>query len=111
MAFHRTENPQAVDVKPVIRLNGHSCIFCWDIFDKAFSTLLTAVKNKPLIEALLQPFLFGKALFARHGTTDVFFVDIFFRNIDVVHRLFPFPNAYFVSNTLFFYVQLTFYSS
>lgn len=60
MAFHRTGNPQAVDVKPVICLNGHPCIFCWDIFDKAFSTLHTAVKNKPLIEALLQPFFLAR---------------------------------------------------
>ena len=34
----------------------------------------------------LEPFFLGKALFAGHGTTDVFPVDVFFGNSDIVHR-------------------------
>ena len=49
----------------------------------------TAVKNKPLLKSLLKPFLLGKALFAGHGTTDVFLVDVFFCDSDILHRSVP----------------------
>ena len=62
--FHRARDPQAVDVEPAVSLDGHPCVFRRDIFDKALAALLAAVKDQSLVKALLQPFLFGKALLA-----------------------------------------------
>ena len=93
MPLHGTGDPQAVDIKPACRINGHPCVFCRDVLDKAFAALRTAVKDKPLLKSLLKPFLLGKALFAGHGTTDVFLVDVFFCDSDILHLVVP-PAAY-----------------
>ena len=86
-------DPQTVDIKPACRINGHPCVFCRDVLDKAFAPLRTAVKNKPLLKSLLEPFLLSKALFAGHGTADVFLVDVFLGNSDIVHLVVS-PAAY-----------------
>ena len=86
VTFQGTGDPQTVDIKPACCINGYPCVFCRDVLDKAFAALCTAVKNKSLLKALLEPFFFGEALFAGHGTTDVFPVDVFFGNSDIVHR-------------------------
>ena len=86
VTFQGTGDPQTVDIKPACCINGYPCVFCRDVLDKAFAALCTAVKNKSLLKALLEPFFLGKALFAGHGTTDVFPVDVFFGNSDIVHR-------------------------
>ena len=92
--LHRAGDPQTVDIKPACRINGHPCVFCRDVLDKAFAALCTAVKNKPLLKALLEPFLLGKALFAGHGTTDVLLVDVFFCDSDILHL--PVPPRFFL---------------
>jgi len=91
--FQGAGDPQAVDVQIACRFNGHPCVFCRDVLDKAFAALCTAVKNKPLLKALLEPFLLGKALLTGHGTTDVFLVDVFFCDSDILHLVVP-PAAY-----------------
>ena len=63
----------------------------------------TAVKNKSLLKSLLKPFLLGKALFAGHGTTDVFLVDVFFCDSDILHRSVPlYPYAFSGTATFLF---------
>ena len=57
-----------------------------DILDKALAALNTAVENKPLSKALLEPFFFGKALLAGHRAADMLLVDVLFGDLDVVHR-------------------------
>ena len=57
VTLHGTGDPQAVDIKPACRFNGHPCVFCRDVLDKAFAALCAAVKNKPLLKALLEPCL------------------------------------------------------
>ena len=91
--FQGAGDPQAVDVQIAIGINGHPCVFCRDVLDKALAALCTAVKDKSLLKALLEPFFLGKALFAGHGTTDVFLVDVFLGNSDIVHLAVP-PAAY-----------------
>ena len=95
VTFQGAGDPQTADIKPACRFNGHPCVFCRDVLDKAFAALRTAVKNKPLLKSLLKPFLLGKALFAGHGTTDVFLVDVFFCDSDILHRSVPlYPYAF-----------------
>ena len=89
VTLHGAGDPQAVDIKPACRINGHPCVFCRDVLDKALAPLCAAVKNKPLLKALLEPFLLGKALFAGHGTTDMFLVDVFSGNSDIIHLAIP----------------------
>ena len=86
MPFHCACDPQAVDIEISLCLNGHPCVFCGNVFDKALAALLAAVKNKPLVKALPEPFLFYQALLAGHCAADVFFVYVFFCNMDVIHR-------------------------
>ena len=86
MPFHGTGDPQAVDVQPAVRCNGHPCVFCRDVLDKALATLNTAVENKPLGKALLEPLFFGKALLTGHRAADMLLVDVLFGDLDVVHR-------------------------
>ena len=101
--FQGAGDPQTVDIKPACRFNGHPCVFCRDVLDKAFAALCTAVKNKPLLKSLLKPFLLGKALFAGHGTTDVFLVDVFFCDSDILHRSVPlYPYAFSDTATFLF---------
>ena len=89
MSLHGAGNPQAVDVKPAACFNGHPCVFRRDIFDKALSALLAAIKDKSLIKSLLQPLLFCKSLLAGHGTADVLLINVLFRDMDIFHRSSP----------------------
>ena len=88
--FHGTGDPQAVDVQPAVRCNGHPCVFCRDVLDKALAALNTAVENKSLSKALLEPFFFCKALLAGHRAADMLLVDVLFGDLDVVHRWPPY---------------------
>ena len=56
-----------------------------DVLNEALAALHAAVENQPLVKALFEPFLFGKALLAGHGTANVFLVNIFFRDADIIH--------------------------
>ena len=89
VSLHGAGNPKAVDIKPASCFNGHPCVFRLNIFDKALSTLLTAIKDKSLIKALLQPLLFCKSLLAGHGAADMLPVDVFFCYMDIFHRSSP----------------------
>ena len=86
VSFHRTGNPQAVDIEKALRLDRHPCIFRRDVFDKALAALLAPIKDKPLVKPLFQPFLFFKALLAGHGAADVLLVNVFFCDADIIHR-------------------------
>lgn len=89
MSLHGAGNPQAVDVKPAACFNGHPCVFRRNIFNKALSALLAAIKDKSLIKSLLQPLLFRKSLLAGHGAADMIPVDVFFCYMDIFHRSSP----------------------
>ena len=89
MSLQGAGNPQTVDVKPAACFNGHPCVFRRNIFDKALSALLAAIKDKSLIKSLLQPLFFCKSLLAGHGTADVLLVDVLFCDMDIFHRSSP----------------------
>ena len=57
-------------------------------FALSFTAFLTAIETKPIIKALPQLFLFCEALLAGHGAADMFLVNIFFCDPNIVHRLF-----------------------
>ena len=86
--LHGTGYPKAVNVEITVCLNRHPCVFRRNVFDKAFAAFLTAIENKSIIKALPQPFLFCGALLAGHGAADMFLVNIFFCDPNIVHRLF-----------------------
>ena len=61
--------------------------FC-RFYDKTFATLCATIKNKSIIKALSQPFLFCNTLPAGHGAADMFLVNIFFCDPNIFHPLF-----------------------
>ena len=76
------------NVEIAVCLNRHPCVFSRNVFDKAFAAFLTAIENKSIIKALLEPFLFCNTLLAGHGAADMLLVNIFFCDPNIVHRLF-----------------------
>ena len=86
MSLHGTGYPKAINVEIAVCLYRHPCVFSRNVFDKAFTALLTEIENKSIIEALSHPLLFCDALLARHGAADMFLINIFFCNPDIVHR-------------------------
>ena len=89
--FHGAGDPQAVDIEIPVRFDRHPCVFRRYVFDEALAAFLTAVKNKPLVKPLLEPFLFYKALLAGHGTADMLLVDVLSCDPDIIH--FEAPNS------------------
>ena len=80
MAFHGAGYPQAVDVDIALGFDGHPRVLRRDVLDKALAPLLAPVKHKTLAKPLLEPFLFGHALLARHGAADMLGVNVVFRD-------------------------------
>ena len=85
MSFHGTGDPQAVNVDVAFRYDRHPCVLGGNILNKALSPFFASVKDKALVKALFEPFLFRNTLLVGHGTADVFGVNIVLRNPDIVH--------------------------
>ena len=88
MSLHGAGHPEAVNVEIAVCLNRHPGVFSRNIFNKAFPAFLAAIENKSIIKALSQPFLFCNTLLAGHGAADMFLVNIFFCDTNIVHPFF-----------------------
>ena len=85
VSLHGAGDPQAVNIKIPVRVDGHPGVFRRYVLDEALAPLLAAVKDQPLVKALFHPLFLGKALLAGHGAADVLAVDVFFGDADIVH--------------------------
>ena len=65
-----------------------SKVFLTKLFEAMYDELPYQNKNKSIIKALPQPFLFCNTLLAGHGAEDMFLVNIFFCDPNIVHRSF-----------------------
>ena len=81
----RARNPQTIYINISVRVDRNPRVFGGYILDKPLTALGASVKNKPVAETLFHPLFFRLALLARHSATNMFFVDIFFRNPDIFH--------------------------
>ena len=81
----RARNPQTIYINISVRVDRNPRVFGGYILDKTLTALGASVKNKPVAETLFHPLFFRLALLARHSATNMFFVDIFFRNPDIFH--------------------------
>lgn len=64
---------------------GTHAFFSWDVFNEAFAPLLAAVKYQTFRKAFFHPCFLLLALLAGHGAADMFVINIFFCDSDVVH--------------------------
>ena len=87
MTLEGSGDPQAVDMHVSFRIDGMPGILSGDVFDETLAAFCTAVEYQSVFETGLHPFLLLCTLVVRHGAADVFPVDVFFRDPDILHIL------------------------
>lgn len=85
VTFHRSRYPQTVDINVTVRFDWYPRVFRGNVLDKTFAALFAAIKYQSFVETTFQPLFFRQALNTRHRATNMFFVNIVFRDSYIIH--------------------------